>query len=149
MGNRVLTAGLVALDPDEAARLGQVVFAAPDVDAQVFVQLAAKFPARAAGRTLYASSNDLALRASQALAGYARAGQSGDGIVVVDGVDTIDASELDTGLMSHSYIGDRTSILSDLYYLIRNGFRPAQRFGLREVAHPSGLPYWVFNPRGA
>jgi esterase/lipase superfamily enzyme len=149
MGNRVLTTGLAALNPAQAQRLGQIVFAAPDIDAAVFTQLANDFTRGAAGYTLYASSNDLALQASQRLARYPRAGQSGDGIVVVDGVDTIDASELDTGLMSHSYFGDRTSILSDLYYLIRDNTPASRRFGLAAATHPSGLRYWVFRTRHA
>ena len=49
--------------------------------------------------TLYASSGDEALRASQRLAGYPRAGQGGAGIVVVAGIDTVDASLVDTSLL--------------------------------------------------
>ncbi|MBL7262192.1 alpha/beta hydrolase [Paractinoplanes lichenicola] len=142
MGNRVVTQGLADLTPAESAGLGHVVFAAPDVDAAIFTQLAAQFLKRANRYTLYASSNDLALKASQRLARYPRAGQSGPAIVVIDGLDTIDASRLDTGLMSHSYFGDRTSILSDLFSLIRNDLEPAKRFGL--TAHENG--YWAFLP---
>ncbi|UQU63605.1 alpha/beta hydrolase [Couchioplanes caeruleus] len=149
MGNRVLTDGLAGLPAEQARTLGQVVFAAPDIDAAVFTQLAAVFAGRAAGYTLYASSNDKALQASQKLARYPRAGQTGDGLVVVTGVETIDASQLDTGLMSHSYFGERTSVLSDLFYLLRDATPAAGRFGLTLATHTNGLPYWVFDPRAA
>lgn len=142
MGNRVVTQGLADLTPAESKGLGQVVFAAPDVDAGVFTQLATQFLRRAHRYTLYASSSDRALQMSQTLAHYPRAGQSGPDIVVIDGLDTIDASQLDTGFMSHSYFGDRTSVLSDLFSLIRNDLEPGRRFGL--TAHTSG--YWTFLP---
>lgn len=142
MGNRVVAQGLADLTPTESAGLGQVVFAAPDVDAAVFTQLASQFLHHADRYTLYASSNDLALRASERLARYPRAGQSGPAIIVIDGIDTIDASHLDTGLMGHSYYGDRTSILADLFALIRNGLEPARRFGL--AATENG--HWTFLP---
>lgn len=142
MGNRVVTQGLADLTPAESIGLGQVIFAAPDVDAAVFTQLAAQFLDHADRYTLYASSNDLALKASQKLARYPRAGQSGPTIVVINGIDTIDASQLDTGLMSHSYYGDRTSILADLFALIRNGLEPSRRFGLAPTEHG----YWTFRP---
>ncbi|MFI6079119.1 alpha/beta hydrolase [Actinoplanes sp. NPDC051343] len=142
MGNRVVTQGLADLTPTESTGLGHVIFAAPDVDAAVFTQLAAQFLHHADRYTLYTSSNDLALKASQKLARYPRAGQSVPTIVVIDGIDTIDASQLDTGLMSHSYYGDRTSILSDLYSLIRNNLEPTKRFGLA----PTDNGYWTFLP---
>jgi esterase/lipase superfamily enzyme len=150
MGNEVLVNALRDFDaaalPEGAARLDQIIFAAPDIDAQTFRDLAAKFTTRAKRFTLYASSRDMALLASQAIHKYPRAGQAGEGLVVVDGVETIDASELDTGLMSHSYIGDHTSILSDIFYLLRRG-KPGDRFGLVEMASPLGR-YWAFVPQG-
>lgn len=157
MGNRVLAEALgagsgsdqVAHNAEgtaDAGSLGHMVFAAPDMDAGVFIDLAHSF-AQASGRfTLYASSNDRALRLSRRLKKYPRAGQSGKGIVVVSGVDTIDATALDTGLMSHSYYGDHTSIVADIYATIRQGHPPEQRFGLRPVRHPSGQ-YWAFVPQ--
>jgi esterase/lipase superfamily enzyme len=149
MGNEVLVNGLETFDtgalPPGSAQLRQIIFAAPDVDATHFRELAEQFHTRAQRCTLYASSKDKALVASQALQKYARAGQAGDGIVIVDGVDTIDASELDTGFMSHSYIGDRTSILSDVHYLIRKDIPPDERY-LTAVDGEGGR-YWMFRPQ--
>ncbi|GAA2374212.1 alpha/beta hydrolase [Dactylosporangium salmoneum] len=147
MGNRVLTDGLAALGPDPMTPVGQVVFAAPDVDAGVFEQLAAAFAGLAARCTLYASDNDRALWASKGLVDAPRAGQAGAGILVVDGVDTVDASELDTGLLGHSYYGDRTRVLSDVFSLIRHGLPPGERFGMRGRTNAAGRGYWLFSPQ--
>ncbi|WP_194814423.1 alpha/beta hydrolase [Nocardia sp. XZ_19_385] len=149
MGNRLLTEALVALavapPSPRPARLAEIVFAAPDVDAEVFRRRAEVFAGQAERFTLYASDKDRALRMSQRLARYPRAGQAGAGIVVVDGVDTIDATELDTDFMGHSYIGDHRSVLGDLFYLIHGGLEPDKRFGLRSVVAPAGV-HWVFRP---
>ncbi|MFK5047928.1 alpha/beta hydrolase, partial [Klebsiella pneumoniae] len=74
--------------PQDAARLGQIVFAAPDIDRDRFVQLAARFKGCARRCTLYASSRDVALLASKVVHGYPRAGEAGEALTVVDGVDT-------------------------------------------------------------
>ncbi|MFG2913437.1 alpha/beta hydrolase [Kitasatospora sp. NPDC048298] len=149
MGNRVVVDALADLDttalPAGAGRLGQVVFTAPDVDAEVFRQLLPRIVRQARGCTLYVSANDLALAASHRLAEHPRAGQAGPGLVVAPGLDTVDVSDLDTGLMGHSYPGDHRSVLSDLHGLLRHGHGPSQRYGLARVPHPDGA-YWAFQP---
>lgn len=147
MGSRILTETLAVLDiaalPARSARLGQIVFAAPDIDSGVFAHRARKFIGKADHYTLYVSDKDQALNMSQRFARYPRAGQAGTSIVVLDGVDTIDASDLDTGLMSHSYVGTHRSLISDLYYLIHRNDLPDERFGLRPVATSAGI-HWAF-----
>jgi esterase/lipase superfamily enzyme len=96
--------------------------------------------------TLYASSTDEALKISKILSGgYPRAGDATKGIVVVLGIDSIDASSIDTGLIGHSYYGDNSSILSDMYWLIADGNPPNQRFRLQEAKVSAGI-YWKFKP---
>lgn len=147
MGNRALTRAVASLLTDKPGlreQLKEVILAAPDIDADVFKRDIA--PALAAtGRpvTLYASSNDLALIASKKVHGYPRAGDSGEGLVVATGIETIDATRVDTGLLGHSYFADARSVLSDIFYLIRNGQRADQRFGLRSVDVQAGR-YWEF-----
>lgn len=147
MGNRVVTEALCQLDSAAlkpgAAGLRQLVLAAPDIDAAVFGELAERFHARADRCTLYASSGDWALTASSKFVTYPRAGLSGDSLVIVDGIDTIDASLLDTGLMGHSYIGDNESILSDVYDLISKDESPGERFRLKGAVRDN-KEYWVF-----
>jgi esterase/lipase superfamily enzyme len=147
MGNRVLAETIGQFDatglPAGAARLRQVVFAAPDIDAQTFADLAKAFHGCAERFTLYASSGDLALQVSKKVHGYARAGDSGEGLVMVEAVDTIDASAIDTSLMGHSYFGDNRSVIGDLFRLINDALPPEQRHPLRSMER-NGKRYWLF-----
>jgi len=149
IGNRALTRAVASLlkdRPDLRSRLKEVILAAPDIDAEVFKRDIA--PAlTAAGRpvTLYASSEDQALAASRTVHGYPRAGESGAGLVIVPGIETVDATRVATDFLGHSYFADTTSILSDMFYLIREGKRANRRFGLRPVDKPAGR-YWELRP---
>jgi len=150
MGNLPLIETLARFDtgvlPEGSASLSQVVFAAPDFDADTFRDLARVFPGKAGRFTLYASSNDRALQLSRKLRGdLVRAGESGPRLVVTDGVDTVDASEAESEIfLGHSYYGKRT-ILSDIFYLLRTGSPPGERFGLRP-RRLGEAPYWEFVP---
>lgn len=144
MGNRALVRALHNFDtsklPAGSAKLREVIFAAPDIDAETFVDLAAVFSGRAGRFTLYASDNDGALAVSKTIHKYARAGDGGPEIVVLEGLDTIDASAVDTSLLGHSYYGDSGSILADIHALVRGATAP--RRGMK----PSGAPkrrYWM------
>jgi esterase/lipase superfamily enzyme len=149
MGNRVLLNTLERIAswqlPQGAATLCQVIFAAPDIDRDRFVQLADKFKGRARRFTLYASSRDVALLASKIVHGYPRAGEAGEALVVVDGVDTIDASLVDTSLIGlhHSYFGSARSILSDMFNLIVQELAPEQRFDLQATG-TAPKKYWNY-----
>ncbi|WP_028105169.1 alpha/beta hydrolase [Pseudoduganella violaceinigra] len=147
MGSRAMakaTASVIAARPELASRIREVILAAPDIDADVFRQqlLPALAPVPSP-LTLYASSEDLALHASKAVHGYARAGESGPGLVVAQGVETIDASGMDTGFIHHAYFAEQRSALSDLYYLMQKHTRAAERFGLQAVDGTTGR-YWTF-----
>lgn len=148
MGSRGLTravADLLAAQPLLAQKITEIILSAPDIDAAIFKHDIA--PKLAGGRnpvTLYASSQDLALAASKAVHGYPRAGDSGAGMLIVAGVETIDATGVDTSFMKHSYFAEKRSALSDMFYLIRNNARADQRF-LDPVDTPAGR-YWTFKP---
>src|ERR1700732_3533700 len=62
---------------------------------------------------------------------YDRAGESGAKIVLVDGVDTIDVSAVDTNFVGHFYYGENKSVLSDIFNLIQ-GQPVSKRFGLKQ-----------------
>jgi len=148
MGSRGLTraiAALMAAQPLLAQKITEIILAAPDIDAAVFKNDIA--PQLASARnpvTLYASSDDLALAASKAVHGYARAGDSGSGMQIVAGVETIDATNVDTGFVRHMYFAEKRSALSDMFYLIHNQARADQRF-LDPVDTIAGR-YWMFRP---
>jgi|GEM_PF-191345 esterase/lipase superfamily enzyme len=147
MGNRALTravASLLAQKPSIRQRLREVILAAPDIDAEVFRRdIAPALTASNTHITLYASSHDLALEACKKIYGYPRAGDSDQGLVVVPGIETIDATGTDTSLFGHSYYAHSRSVLNDISDVIRNGLRAEQRSGLRGIDTPSGR-YWVF-----
>ncbi|MFH1268329.1 MAG: alpha/beta hydrolase, partial [Planctomycetota bacterium] len=105
MGNRALTSALEMLSRERRSELPlfrEVVLAAPDIDAEVFRRDIVPAIVPTADRvTLYASSNDEALKLSKTIHGYRRAGDSGSQLLVVPGVDTIDVSTVDTSLLGH------------------------------------------------
>ncbi len=145
MGNRALTdilRELLTNLPENAASLRQVIFAAPDVNAETFQDLAATFAASTERCTLYASSEDRALKYSKSIHKSARAGDSGAYLLLMKGVDTIDSTAVRTDFIGHSYYGDNTSIITDLDILIRHGHPPDGR--PRLLRRGNRQPYWVF-----
>jgi esterase/lipase superfamily enzyme len=146
MGNRALTCALrdLALEMQETPPIfQQVVLAAPDIDADIFVRdIAPVLKNKAQSVTLYASSNDQALIASKLVHGYPRAGDSGELLVLIPGIDTIDVSEVDTSLLGHNYYGESDAILADICLLLQESKPPSQRSWLTPMAQ-NGLTYWV------
>jgi esterase/lipase superfamily enzyme len=107
-----------------------------------FLSVATDLCSRAQRLTLYASSVDRALRAAMRhMGGYPRAGSAGEDLIVVEGIDTVDASNVETDFLEHSYYGSNRTIISDLFHLIRNGLAPVSRHLTR--LERNGLPYWV------
>jgi esterase/lipase superfamily enzyme len=146
MGNRVLAASLREIAKANKPRFQQIALMAPDIDAMVFRNMAQAIHQTADRVTLYASSRDQALLASARFNGYRRAGEGGDNILVVPGIDTVDASAVDTSLLGalHQYYADNQAILGDLFHLLR-GESPKSRFRLRNV-HSAMGDYWLFEP---
>jgi hypothetical protein len=52
-------------------------------------------------------------------------------LVIPVRIETINVSALDTNLLGHSYYGDNTSVISDLYYLLGQDPWPRSVFGCR------------------
>jgi len=148
MGNRILTGGYITLAGDRWVDgpnpLREMILVAPDIDADLFRQdVAPRLAKTDIHVTLYASSGDRALMASRAFHGYARAGESGDGLVIVPGVETVDASTASTGLIGHSYFTEDRRIMEDIYGILQTGQRADNRFGLAPVDSTKGR-YWTF-----
>jgi esterase/lipase superfamily enzyme len=147
MGNRALTAALRELEMEhksQCPRFSEVVLTAPDVDADKFRRDLAPAIVKIADRvTLYASSNDKALIASRGIHGYLRAGESGRTMVVVPGIDTVDVSEVDTSFVGHSYYGSSTSVLADLFELMKSSTPADKRTWLHSMQR-GALKYWKF-----
>jgi len=124
MGNRALASAYIDVmkkKPIYRDRVKEVILAAPDIDAKTFKRdIAPALVGIGAPVTLYASSEDIPLKASKAVHdGYARAGDSGDDLIVISGIETIDATNVDTSFLGHSYYADERSVISDMFYIIR------------------------------
>ena len=148
MGNRILGRAMTTLASDRLAGdlivFREIVMIAPDVDADVFrSDIAPRLARTGIHVTLYASSNDRALMASKAFHGYPRAGDAGEGLLVVDGVETVDASDVSAGLLGHSYFAEDRRIMEDIFSLLQTGQRAENRFGLEAVDTEDGR-YWTF-----
>lgn len=154
MGNRAVTEVLrrYAMESEATAagfepRFDQVVLVAPDVDANVFrEEIAPGIQSQARRVTLYASENDKALKVSKGVHGHPRAGDLSSGVVIAGGVETIDATDADTGVfqavsLGHSYFAEEFAVLTDLEAILK-GKTPAQR-SLTAFSIGSGL-YWKF-----
>ena len=145
MGNRIIGRGMARLAserPDDLRRFREVVMIAPDIDAEVFrIDSAPRLARAGMHTTLYASSNDRAMRASKVFNGYSRTGESGEALVVVDGVETIDASEVTGGFIGHSYFAEDRRIMEDIFGMLQSGQHADNRFNLEAVDTPQGR-YW-------
>jgi esterase/lipase superfamily enzyme len=150
MGNQVLTAALqqfaARLPTGGRPRIGQIALVAPDIDAEVFrTEIAPRIVGMGHRLTLYASNRDKALEVSRTLHNYPRAGDLRDAVTIVSGMDTIDASAVDTSFVGHSYFAENRSVIADLFSLLRKDADPSERFGMRAMT-AAGLRYWMFVP---
>jgi esterase/lipase superfamily enzyme len=150
MGSRLLARTIERLARTRSgigqAEIQQVVFAAPDIDPKTFRWLAETFTQNCERSTLYAHSKDIALFASSLIYRSRRTGDTSTHVAIVHGIDTIDATNVDTSLgMKHSYFGDRRTILADMFQIFQTGHGPELRFGLKKIATPGGH-YWEFEP---
>jgi len=130
MGNLPLLEVLRQLGPalPDGVRLDQVILAAPDVDRDVFANLASVIRPYGRGITLYCSANDRAMSASRRFAGgVPRAGDvPAEGPVIIAGIDTIDVTGTSTDLLAlnHSVYAEKSALLNDIALLLRTGERP-------------------------
>jgi len=140
MGNRIVSKALRARveKGKEVSKLRELVLAAPDINADLFrTVIAPKLAAMQGTRiTVYASSTDLALRASRALHRFNRVGETVPGVFVYPQIETIDASSASSVIRAygHSYIMDSQAVLKDIHAVIQQRTSAKQR-GLAEVGN--------------
>ncbi|MCA9165539.1 MAG: alpha/beta fold hydrolase, partial [Planctomycetales bacterium] len=153
MGNDVLTRALREMKTDLAqpdCHFREILLAAPDVDAQLFQLIVPAIRNDVQHITLYASNNDRALKESYRFRKYPRAGLAGDDLVVIEGVDTIDVSNLGADYLGHSTFGENLTAVNDIGELFKHGTRPPRSGMIQEVkvVQRDGknveLPYWLF-----
>ena len=144
MGNRAALSALSQLAGDahfpNFAKFSTIVFAAPDVDRDVFISSIARIRKPQTKIMLYVSEHDQALTASHLLFHKElRAGEGGDDSIVLPGMDTVDVSQISADALGHSYYGNNSNVVRDLLEFFKGQIAP--RPGLSRV--PLGaLAYW-------
>jgi esterase/lipase superfamily enzyme len=151
MGSRVVSQALRSrVDRGKrTSKISELLLAAPDINAELFrTVIAPRLKAlQGTQTTVYASSLDLALRASKAVHGYRRVGETAGGVQVYPGLDTIDASHatLSVRAFGHSYLTDSTAVLKDIAAIVRQKL-PARLRGLAQLGASPDF-YWSLAER--
>ncbi|WP_138482108.1 alpha/beta hydrolase [Dyadobacter bucti] len=148
MGNRLLTEALKAMVLEGFTKeylFNQIILAAPDIDAEVFVKhIAPKIAGAGKQLTLYTSLHDNALWLSEKLhGGHLRLGTAGEQLAVCAGIDTIDASDKSIGLLGHGYFTESRALIDDIHHAIRFNHSPEERNLRKRIS--GKLLYWDFN----
>jgi len=150
MGNLPLLNVLHDMAPalPRGVRLNEIILAAPDVDRDVFANLAANMKQYARGVTLYCSANDRAMDAARKVWGLPRAGDvPRGGPIVIPGIDTIDVSETSTDVLSlnHSSYAEKSALLNDIGLLLQTGERPPElRIPILERVRTPNGDFWRY-----
>lgn len=149
MGSRIVIPALsrLAQERKDVSKIAEVIVAAPDFNVIEFKQVSERFAqlrSKGTRMTLYASSNDAALRVSRGIHSYQRLGESGPRLSTFAGVDSIDASATTplTRAFGHSYVSDSPRVITDIQQIVLHRSEPQQR-GLTEVPSAS-LKGWRF-----
>ncbi len=135
------------LGPD--VRLNQIIMAAPDIDRNVFENIAADLQKYGRGLTLYASANDRAMQAARRVAGgIPRAGDVPlEGPIIIEGIDTIDVTQtsLDYLALNHSIYAEKSALLNDIGLLLQTGERPPdKRIPILELINSGKGKFWRY-----
>lgn len=146
MGNRGLLAAINSIAQKAQSRtkiqFGQIILAAADVDADFFRNRYRAYATLASRTTLYVSTRDFAVGASQWLHKYPRVGLVPP-LFVADGIDTINVTNVDLTMLGHGYIAEARTVLNDMHRLLDDGAAPGKRM-LNPRTNENGDPYWEF-----
>jgi esterase/lipase superfamily enzyme len=144
MGNRGLLRTLQRIAGNAETRgkvkFAQIFLAAPDVDRDLFLELAYLYREHAERTTLYASGADLAVHLSSRVHDAPRAGYFTPH-TVQDGIDTVAVPSFDVDLLGHSYYAEAEALLYDIKALMRKDCNPAQRQRI-EAIQVGGANFW-------
>jgi esterase/lipase superfamily enzyme len=151
LGNQILVNALQQAALSKVSlNITELVLAAPDVDKDVFMKKAADIKAVAKNMTLYASSADKALLASDKKAWGTRMGYIDQNSPnLVEGIETIDVTAVGDDMLGldHSTYSTSRAVLDDLgrlissqMHLLPNERTPTLRF-MPDKAH---VKYWLY-----
>jgi esterase/lipase superfamily enzyme len=125
--------------------LSQIILAAPDVDTDLFRRLAAAYRTVSKRTTMYVSGKDKALWSSGIVHDYPRAGYAPP-VTVVNGIDTVEVTNIDLSFLGHGYIAEAQRVLQDMKMLMEENTPPPRRFGLQMCQTSDLNVYWRMKP---
>ena len=145
MGNHALLIALEKLlsslkGAKPAFTIANLVFAAADVDQDIFVNSVSSTTALANRRTLYASGEDRALRKSGHKHKMPRAGFLPP-VTIEKHTETIEVPNFDFNDLGHGYYANAGLVLHDMFELLHHGTKISQRQGIHARKDSAGQ-YW-------
>ncbi len=145
MGNLVLCRALKELNSKgiyPTPVINRVILAAPDIDRDVFFMQIMPAIKTTPNITLYACDKDNALKVSKGLrSGYVRLGEGGDNLLITEGLDSVDASEVEMTTLGHTYFAQTPSLLNEIHMVLQN-LPPGARM-LQERINDKQQKYWA------
>jgi esterase/lipase superfamily enzyme/GNAT superfamily N-acetyltransferase len=145
MGNRAVIRLLESIMQNPSLpfgnRIRNLIFAAPDVDADVFRQSVPKILSCPRKTTLYVTPTDLALKSSKWIASYGRAGLSPP-VITLPSMDTVQVEGFNLLDLAHSYYREAETVLHDLFVLFHFSTEPSGRRNILSAKTAEGHEYW-------
>ena len=142
MGNRAFVSVMPkvrqALHGAQSVR--EVLLAAPDIDAGVFVRdIIPAMASKTCGTTVYSSTKDKALWGSWLVHFFIR--RAGQRTVVSPGIESVNASSVDISLLGlgHSYFAEQANLLRDIQGLLRDRRAPQRPDTLEADRQTAGV----------
>jgi esterase/lipase superfamily enzyme len=118
LGNRLVTNVLRQRTKRTNPKISELLLAAPDVNEEIFREqiVPALATMQNMRRTIYASSNDVALKAAKIAHEFRRVGDATGGVLTFAGYDTVDMSQAAPIVRAygHSYVMDSPRVLNDI-----------------------------------
>ncbi len=118
LGNRLVTNVLKQRTKRANPKISELLLAAPDVNEELFREqiVPALASMQNTRRTIYASSNDVALKAAKIAHEFRRVGDATGGVRTFAGYDTVDMTQAAPIVRAygHSYVMDSPKVLNDI-----------------------------------
>lgn len=149
MGNLIVLDALANAEKTKnPLRISELILAAPDVDRDYFLQVAANVRKITDGMTLYCSAADKAMTGSRQLAKVPRAGDvPPEGPILIPDIETIDVTAMGQEILgiNHDVFASNRSVMNDVKAILNGLHPPDARGEARRVPEGSDRPkYWRY-----
>ena len=145
MGNRGLLEAVNRIHKETPEiQFGQIILAAPDVDADVFEELSHAYTLLSEQTTLYVSGKDKAVGMSKWLHSHPRAGFTPP-VCTVNNINTVKVeADVDLLELGHGYFAGHKSLLTDMHKMINFNLDANNREELVAQRVNTQQQYWKF-----